>query len=502
MYDYNGESEADYNQLQSYYQIAIIKAQKKQERYFRSLWLFLIFILVLASYYLLDHHPESLSTNKALLALGITWLGLLPSLQYLSDRKRPPIPFFPLVGLFYATSFGLPMFSKHLKPLGGRLSGNVSEQALILVLLGILGMNIAFYVSKSSLWQKVTPIHLSGSYSRSKLLTILWLFLWLHIAFLYLPFIKTIPSIGQLLGPIAYVAYGIFYIISSRGQLPAFQAWILLGVCVPLDIINRFASGLLAELMLLGLFMVLIIWYERKRIPVIFISITMLFYLTFSPIKAEYRHLTWNQKFSQASAIEKASLFIDLTIKHYQGVMTSSQVNHSDDYDDSANNAVIERSAYIIVISDVMEKTPTIVPYWDGETYLPLFTSFIPRALWSDKPVETVGNQFGKRYHYLDSTDNITSINLPWIIEMYVNFSTVGVLIGMPLVGMLLAFLEQKLNSPGMDPLEVVIGTTVLFSLIYQESNFSLSVGCVLNLTLALYILFRFFLGGQPQKPL
>ena len=499
MYDYNGESEADYNQLQSYYQIAIIKAQKKQERYFRRLWLFIIFILVVASCYLLDQRPESLSIDKALLALGITWLGFFPSLQYLSDRKRPPIPFFPLVGLFYATSFGLPMFA-HVKHSNSRLSGNVTEQALILVLLGILGINIAFYVSKFYLWQKVTPIQLSESYSRSKLLTLLWLFQGLYIAFRYIPFIQTIPSVGQLLSPMGYVAYGVFYIIWSRGQLPAFQAWILLGVCVPLDIINRFSSGLLAELMILGLFMVIIIWYERKRIPVIFISITMLFYLTFSPIKAEYRHLTWNQKFSQASAIEKASLFIDLTIKHYQGVMTSSQVNNYDDSANSANSDVVERSAHILVFSDVMEKTPTIVPYWNGETYLPFLTSFIPRALWPDKPVEKVGNQFGKRYHYLDSTDKITSVNLPWIVEMFVNFGTLGVLIGMPLVGMFLAFLEQKLNSPGMGPLEVVIGATVLFGLVYQESNFSLLMGGVLNLTLALYILFRFFLGGQPQQ--
>ncbi len=499
MYDYNRESEADFNLQQNYYEIAIIQAKIKQERYFKKLWLFLIFILVVASFYLLDHHPELLSTNQALLALGITWLGLLPSLQYLSDRKRPPIPFFPLVGLFYATSFGLPLFSKHVK-VSGRMSwANVNAQALILVLLGILGMNIAFYVFKFYLWRNVTPIKLSGLYSRSKLLTLLWVILSAHIAFLYIPFINTIPSLGQLLDPIGYVAYGIFYIILSRGKLPVFQAWIFLGVFVPLEVIRRISSGLLAEIMLLGLFMVIIIWYERKRIPVIFISITMLVYLIFSPVKSEYRHLTWNRNFSDASALEKTSLFLNLTIKHYQGVMTSSQVNNSDD---SANNAVIERSAHILLFSDVMLKTPIIVPYWNGETYLPLFTSFIPRALWSDKPVETVGNQFGHRYRYLDSTDKNTSWNLPWIVEMYANFGTLGVLIGMPLVGIFSAFLEQKLNSPAMDSVEVVIGATVLFRLIYQESNFSVMTGTVVNLTLALYVMFRFLVRSQPQKPL
>ncbi len=496
MYNYNGESEADFNQLQKYYEIAIIKAKIKQERYFRRLWLFLIFILVVASCYLLNNHSESVSTNKALLALAITWLGLLPSLQYLSDRKRPPIPFFPLVGLFYATGFGLPMFSKHLS-LSGRLSlANVSEQALILALLGILGMNIAFYVSKSFLWQKVTPIQLSGSYSRSKLLTLLWLFLWSHIAFLYIPFIQTIPSLGQLLIPIGYVSYGMFYIIWSRGQLSSIQTRVFLGICCPLECIQRLGSGSLAQMMTLGLFMVVVIWYERNRIPVVFISVTLLFFIILNPVKGEYRSLTWGKgTHSQANPIEKVQLFIDTTIKYYSKFGAKSQEQGSVD-------STTERTTYINLFSNVIEYTPIIVPYWGGTTYSNLLTSYIPRALWPDKPIENIGNVFGKRYKYLNRNDNSTSVNLPWMVEMYVNFGTSGVLIGMPLVGMFLAFLEQKLNSLGMDPLEVVIGATVLFTLITQESNFSLMVGGLFNITVALYILFRFFLGGQPQKPL
>ncbi|MBR8832746.1 MAG: O-antigen polysaccharide polymerase Wzy [Stigonema ocellatum SAG 48.90 = DSM 106950] len=493
MYNYNSESEADCNQLQNHYEIAIIQTQIKQERYFRKLWLFLIFILVVGSFYLLDKRPESLSINKALLALGITWLGFLPSLQYLSDRKRPPIPFFPLVGIFYATSFGLPIFSKDLKG-SGRLPVDISEQALTLVLLGILGMNIAFYVSKSSLWQKLTPIQLPESYSRSKLLSLLWLLLASHLAFLYIPFVKEIPSLGQLLEPVGYVTYGMFYIIFSRGQLPTFQFWILLGVCVPLEIAKRLSSGLLAELMVLFLFMTILVWYERKRIPVIFITITVIFYLIFAPVKAEFRKLTWNQKFSHASSIEKSAIFIDMTINYYQRGLNSSQAqNHKND------SALVGRSAHIVVFSDVMRKTPTIVPYWGGETYLPLFTSFIPRALWPDKPIEIVGNRFGRRYRYLDRFDIITSFNLPWIVEMYVNFGTSGVLIGMSLVGLFLAFLDKKLNSQKMNSIEVVLGNTVLFGLIYQESNLSLSVGVLLNLTISLSLLFGFFLRDKPQ---
>ncbi len=486
MDDYNDE------QTEEYAPIALIKNQLVQRSYFKNLFLIIISALAMASVYMFEYHQEYISIGKALLALGIIWISLFPSLHYLLERNQAPIPFFPLVGLFYATGFGLPMFASNIK-LTGRLSWTtVTEQSLTLVLLGILGMNIAFYTSKSSLWKKVSPIQLPNFYSQNRLYYLTWVMLLAHIAFLYIPSIQKIPSLGQLLEPIGYIAYGTFYIMWSRGKLPIYQALTLLLVFVPLEIIKRFSSGLLAELMILGLYIILIIWYERKRIPVIFITITMLMYLAFNPVKSEYRQLTWNDRSAPMNPIDKVSLFINLAVKHYQGANTSVKTSEN-----STANPAIERSAQILLFSDVMEKTPKLVPYWNGETYLPLFTSFIPRALWSDKPIEMVGNQFGHRYHYLDYNDKITSINLPWIVEMYANFGILGVLIGMPLVGVFLAFLEQKLNSSKMEPLEVVMGAAVLFRLIYQESNFSVMVGSVVSLIVILYLVFKFALGNQ-----
>ncbi len=495
MYDYGHEPEALSGQLQNYEQIAIIKAQRAQKRYFKRLRWFLIVALIAGSAYLLDKRPASISLDKALLALGITWVGFLPSLQYLLDRNRPPMPFLPLVGIFYATSFGLPMFASDQK-LPGRWSlADVSETALVLALLGVAGMNIAFFASKASVWQKVSPIRIAASYPLGKLLTILWLLLLSHLAFLYVPFVRSIPSVGQLLNPVGYVAYGMFYIIGSRGKLSSLQTWLLLGVCAPLECIPRFASGSLAQMMLLGLFMVLVVWFERKRIPVILITITLLIFLIFNSVKGEYRYLVWaGGEYINASPIEKVQLFIELAVKQYQNPNPKSQE------EESATDSAVSRSAHIITLSAVIEDTPSKVPYWNGETYLPLLTSYIPRALWPDKPTETIGNVFGRRYNYLGKNDFVTSFNLPWIVEMYVNFGSWGILIGMSLVGVSMAFLNQKFNHPDMGSLEFVIGCTILFSLIYQESNLSLMTGGILTLFLALYVIFKIGLGSQRRR--
>lgn len=498
MYDHGSETEAFSYQLPKYQEIALIKAQRAQRRYFTMLRWFLIFALVAASAYLLAHRPEWLEIDRAFLALVITWLGFLPSLQYLLDRNHPPMPFFPLVGIFYATSFGLPMFASEQEFAEGWSLINVSFTALLLVLLGVAGMNIAFFTSKSSLWKKVSPIRLPSPLPQSKLQSLLWLLLCSHIAYLYVPSIRAIPSIGQFLEPIGYIAYGMFYILSSREKLPVIQTWIVFGVCVPLEIIPRFASGSLAPLMLFGLFMIIVIWYESKRIPIIFISITLVFFLMFNSVKHEYRNLVWFEgKYSNISPIEKVQLFLDVAIKHYQNPRSGSQDESSVD---SATGSVVGRSAHIILFSKVVQDTPTKVPYWNGQTYSYLLTSYVPRALWSDKPVQSVGNNFGRRYNYLGKNDFVTSLNLPWIVEMYANFGYLGVLIGMPLVGVFLAFLEQKLNHPNMNSLEFVVGATLSFRLIYQESNFSLLIGNLLPLLLTLYILFNVYLGGRRRR--
>jgi hypothetical protein len=496
MYDF-GETEPSPEQIQSYKKRTLTNAELANRRYFRRLRWFLIVALVAGSSYLLDKRPESISFENSLLALGITWLGLLPSFQYLLDRNRPPIPFFPLVGIFYATSFGLPMFAGDLELTGKWSLSNVTSTALTLVLLGVAGMNIAFFISKFVLWKKVSKIRISESYSLGKLLTLLWLLLISHIAFIYIPSIQKIPSIGQLLDPVGYIAYGMFYILWSRGKLPAIQIWILLGVFVPLEVLKRFVSGLLAEVMTLGLYMVIVSWSERKRIPIIFISTTLLIYLVFSPVKAEFRTVTWfSNNSSNISILDKAQLFIDLAIKHYQ----NSTTNSSDKSSEDLAGSLVSRSSIITVFSEVVKDTPSRVPYWNGETYLPLFTSYIPRIVWPDKPVLTTGNAFGRRYNYLRKTDFETSFNLPWIVEMYANFGSLGVLIGMPLAGVLLAFLEQKFNYPGMNSVELVFGATLLFRLFYQESSFALMLGAIVNLSLALYVLFKVFLGGKKRR--
>ncbi|RAM48136.1 MAG: hypothetical protein C6Y22_29500, partial [Hapalosiphonaceae cyanobacterium JJU2] len=226
----------------------------------------------------------------------------------------------------------------------------------------------------------------------------------------------------------------------------------------------------------------------------------VIFYLAFSPVKSEYRNVTWYSKSKQnLNVIERLQIFIELTIKYHQENTFNPNVSNNNDSKKNDTDKLVERSAHIVILSKVIKKTPKIVPYWNGETYLPLFTSFIPRIVWSDKPVQTIGNEFGRRYKFLDKTDFSTSINLPIIIEMYINFGRWGIIIGMPLLGVFLAFLEQKLNNLRMNSIEFVVGASAAFQLTYQEISLAISVGTLIPFLVSIYIAFRFLLNKKTE---
>ena len=144
--------------------------------------------------------------------------------------------------------------------------------------------------------------------------------------------------------------------------------------------------------------------------------------------------------------------------------------------------------------------TPGSVPYWNGATYSSLLTKWIPRFLWPGKPQELTGNEFGQRYGFLDPSDQGTSLNLPWIVELYANFGAWGVLLGMGIFGAFVAFVNRLFNQSQMNPVEFVYGAVMLFGLYNQGSSFAMTVGNVLLLSIALYVLLKLAADNGGEK--
>jgi hypothetical protein len=151
----------------------------------------------------------------------------------------------------------------------------------------------------------------------------------------------------------------------------------------------------------------------------------------------------------------------------------------------------VNRIGHIALFAYVVETTPSMVPYWGGETYAFLFASAVPRFLWPEKPVAGFGNEFGRRYLFVHPRNLDTSINVPWLLEFYMNFGAWGVIAGMALVGVGFRFLIQKLSNPAASPAEYVLGLSLVFELFYSESNLALMWGGLLLTFVSLYLTLR-----------
>lgn len=458
-------------------------------RYNRRLCLFVIAIAIFGGAYLVAHRPVFISLYDGLLAMGILWLGLLPTVLYLLDEHSPPLPFLPLVGIFYALTYGFPVFSADRDEIRRLSAEVVNTRSLVLVIAGLLSLYLGYGVIKMLFGDKLTPMRLPRAYSEGWLRTIAWAFLLANVLELAVPWVAALPSVHSILEPGGYLAYGILILLWMQKRLPRIQAILLLGFFIPVELMLRFTTGALLLIVMFALFLQLMFWYHRRRLPIILIIAGVLSFSLLQPVKFIYRTYTWEfGRYANIGILSKAMLFANLTYQYYSGDIPGAKGGSSD--------SALERIAHIRLLSYVMSQSPSPVPFWGGYTYAPLLTKFIPRLVWADKPTEMRGQDFGHRYSLLAPTDRFTTMNLPWLVELYVNFGMLGVPIGMAIIGCFFAVLTQKLNRRGMTFLEFAVGATILFPLsVDQESNFSLVCGNVLLSSAWLYIFFQIALS-------
>jgi hypothetical protein len=253
-------------------------------------------------------------------------------------------------------------------------------------------------------------------------------------------------------------------------------------------LIKAILSGSLAPLVLLAVFFGILYWKIKKRLLWKTFFICMLLVVLLNPIKMEYRAQAWAVRDVPMSFYDKVNLL---------GTAVRNRYLEPNLNTNSAQHVFISRLNHISMFSYVIAVTPNFIPHWKGETYRTLFTSFIPRALWPEKPKSNIGQDFGHRYGILQMYDQGTAINLPWLIEFYINFGKTGVIVGMFLIGIFFRTLLEKFRVSENFPIENALAVTVVFGLFFAESNFALMVGGVLPQFIILTFLVHLLTKGE-----
>ncbi len=221
---------------------------------------------------------DSLPAVTALLPLATVWLGLIAVFLYLrqTPEERPPFPLMALTGLFYAMFFGLPAFfafrlhdpeTGKIHFFGDGYVDAISLEAQALVIGGMALMWAAYAGSRRTIWRSIPHLGLQRAFSLPRLQVLLWGLALGHLAYLYSPVVRALPSAGQFLQPVGYLAFGMFYLLWCRVDLPRWQAAVVFLVVLPLALVAVLTTGAMAIPVLILIFFAVLYLRVRGRPP-------------------------------------------------------------------------------------------------------------------------------------------------------------------------------------------------------------------------------------------
>jgi hypothetical protein len=401
----------------------------------------------------------------------------LPAWLYLRqpERRRPPVPFLPLIGAVY-------LFYYPLHVVLGQSSVNYLfrldptfdyDRAVQLALAGWVALLIGYYggapLRLNTPFRSVRPTDLGTLTSWGKLL--MWGGLVIDAARQVVPIPVVLRGLLHFTSMFSLLGIALLTILAVQQRLTRRER-LALYVAIGLTALLRAGSGLVSNVVIMAITIFLAVWAGGGRLGVRWIVIAALSFAAMIGMRSvamEYRSRSWFAE-TQLSLAGRAALMGQLMVSKVQAEGVVATV-------EDGWQIVAGRSANLDLLADVVRQTGNTVPFWGGETYLSLVGFAVPRFIWPSKPTKTLGQDFGHRYGYLDSWDTWTSINLPFLVEFYANFGEIGVLIGMVIVGLLYRLLDNDLNRPGQ-PLQVTICSLVLLvPLLNIESDFSLVFG-------------------------
>jgi hypothetical protein len=438
------------------------------------LTLFLLLLLFLFS------NSVIITSNLSVkfISLIIFSICCIPIFLHYLDNNKETTPLFHLSLLFYGAMFALPslLSLEYLSKLYFTLYNketifHINEDLfyrniffiLIFVLLFFFGyLFLNFFQSKKFLFE----FYFLRKFKLKEVLFLSFAFFLIKFCSILFPILNSFPSINQLFIPIGYFSFAFFYyyLIKEKTKL---TIKLLIILCMFIIFFGSIISTNSLMYSLNCLIIIMIIYYIfKKKIPWLLL-VFFLVIIIFSPLK----HIPRNKNLG------------------HDIVNISEELKNIPNSNGGSARALNSYFIYHFVLLNVPEK----YPYFQQSTYSNLITSFIPRALWKNKPKSEVGREFNVKYGF-NPEGNPTSINLPWVAELYLNFSYLGLFFGMFLIGVFIGLLTKLASVPKNNYIQYISGLTVVAPLILPESNFALMVGGIIPQYIFLIIIFYIYL--------
>jgi len=405
----------------------------------------------------------------------------------------------PIVGILYGVYYGLPLFlldhygfASYSKQ---TLASQDIEYALCLTIVGMGAMYAGYYFGPS-LTERTAP-HLRLNWDPNVALERFGVVLGLIGLFaFYLTGAHQLPPIAVQVADIvrdcSIIAIVLLFVMESVGKLHLWSRRFLWWFLVPARLLLGLATAWIYQSLEVALVLCLTLAVVRRRMPWMWFGIGVLALFILQPTKTMFRTVLASDSHLQ-SPVDKAITFVSIAEQAASGeLMTYSQML----------SATVNRTDDIMTLAQVVESSPSSVPFWGGYTYLPLLTKFVPRFLYPSKPLENLGGPFGHRYQMLAPSDEATAFNMPQCVEGYANFGAWGVVLEMLAIGLFYRLVELAFIHPDMGLGALVGGLYVFSKFLLIECNISLIVGQVFIAVVVIILLnVAITLVAKRQRP-
>lgn len=238
-------------------------------------------------------------------------------------------------------------------------------------------------------------------------------------------------------------------LLCSRTENIVLERWIKVGI-VGSTLYYFLVYGSLAIVGTIGMLLFIVSFVQWRPRNFVFVFIIVVAATAIQSVKYEYRKALLDAP--DMGVVGRAQMLTGLLVYQFieGGKLGEEHVEDEDsergeEVDEEFQDSLLKGFARVgdDSLERVLEMTPSIVPFWDGETYSYLPFMFIPRVLWQDKPGKLAWNKFGRLYHFLSSDDIDTSVGFNFLAEGYMNFGYLGLYSVSIIFGILIVVVER-----------------------------------------------------------
>jgi len=415
-------------------------------------------------------------------------VGLLTAAwgPYYSWRKAGEryLPLFPMLSFMYWVYYALGLFwgTRGNYTLHGELSQQSIEQAMLLAVVGVICLWVGKWtgVGQRLASPRVLDIHPRNENAWSYIRTALLLSLPLTFGVQSRAFLFGSGGRQLLMILTSTVPMALFVMLFRKWlRRQANHGEVLL---IAVFLIARFlagiASGWLGSSVAIMIICSIAYLYERRKIPALAVVVVLVYVLFFQAGKEAFRKTFWGERVDSTLS-QRISFWSSESLRSWELTLENPNAENWRRLADQS----LGRMSLLQQTANVIDLTPEVVPYQHGRLYTYMLVTFIPRALWEDKPSVSEANQFYQVAYGLTDQDRLgtVSIAVGTVAESFINFGWWGPFLVMIPLGIFFDYFQHAFLARDSGWVLNALGIALIPSFLAIESQLAQYVAGILQ---------------------